>query len=94
MTHAPMRSSEAQQKQKWLKLNMSKGQGVGRPKGLTSSATKREKSEKDTKYNRSRINVGEEFGGWTDLKTRFGLKIRAEVGTLLLDSKLITKSHI
>ena len=26
MTHAPMRSSEAQQKQKWRKLNMSKGQ--------------------------------------------------------------------
>ena len=26
MTHASMRSSEAQQKQKWRKLNMSKGQ--------------------------------------------------------------------
>ena len=27
----------------------------------------------------------EEFGRWTDLKTRFGLKTRAEVGTILLD---------
>ena len=85
MTHAQMRSSEAQQKQKWLKLNMLKGQGVGRPKGLNSSAAKREKSENDAKYNRSRINIGEEFGRWTDLKTRFGLKICAEVGTILLD---------
>ena len=34
---------------------------------------------------RSRINIGEEFGRWTDLKTRFGLKTRAEVGTILLD---------
>ena len=55
---------------------------VGR---LTSSATKREKSENDAKCNRSRINIGEEFGRWTDLNTRFGLKTRAEVGTILLD---------
>ena len=58
---------------------------VGRPNRLTSSATKREKSENDAKCNRSRINIGEEFGRWTDLKTRFGLKTRAEVGTILLD---------
>ena len=58
---------------------------VGRPNRLTSSATKREKLENDAKCNRSRINIGEEFGRWTDLKTRFGLKTRAEVGTILLD---------
>ena len=59
---------------------------VGRPNRLTSSATKREKSENDAaKCNRSRINIGEEFGRWTDLKTRFGPKTRAEVGTILLD---------
>ena len=63
MTHAPMRSSEAQQNQKWRKL------GVGRPNRLTPSATKREKSENNAKCNRSRINIGEEFGRWTDLKT-------------------------
>ena len=85
MTHAPMRSSEAQQKQKWRKLNMSKGQELERPKRQTSSATKREKSENDAKCNRRRINIGEEFGRWTDLKNRFGLKTRAEVGTILLD---------
>ena len=58
---------------------------VGRPYRLTSSATKREKSENDAKCNRSRINISEEFGRWTDLKTRFGLKTSAEVGTILLD---------
>ena len=58
---------------------------VGRPKRQTSSATKREKSENDAKCNRRRINIGEEFGRWTDLKNRFGLKTRAEVGTILLD---------
>ena len=35
--------------------------------------------------NRSRINIGEEFGRWTDLKNRFGLKTHAKVGTILLD---------
>ena len=35
--------------------------------------------------NRRRIHIGEEFGRWTDLKNRFGLKTRAEVGTILLD---------
>ena len=58
---------------------------VGRPNRLTISATKREKSVNDTKCNRSRTNIDEEFGRWTDLKTRFGLKTRAEVGTILLD---------
>ena len=58
---------------------------VGRPNRLTSSDTKREKSENDAKCNRSRINIGEEFGRCTDLKTRFRLKTRAEVGTILLD---------
>ena len=43
------------------------------------------KSEKDAKCNRRRINIGEEFGRWTDLKNRFRLKTRAEVGTILLD---------
>ena len=40
MTHAPMRSSEAQQKQ----IEHVKRARVGRPNRLTSSATKREKS--------------------------------------------------
>ena len=47
---------------------------VLRPKRQTSSATKREKSENDAKCNRRRINIGEEFGRWTDLKK----KIRTE----------------
>ena len=54
---------------------MSKGQEL---EDLTSSASNREKSENDAKCNRSRINIGEEFGRWTDLKTRFGLKTCAE----------------
>ena len=54
---------------------------VGRPNRLTSSDTNREKSENDAKCYRSRINIGEEFGRWTDL----GLKTRAEVETSLLD---------
>ena len=58
---------------------------IGRPKGLTSSATKRKKSENDAKCNRSRINIGEEFGRWTDLNNLFGLKTHAEVGTILHD---------
>ena len=64
---------------------MSKGQEL---EDLTAShllPQKREKSENDAKFNRSRINIGEEFGRWTDLKTLFGLKTRAEVGTILLD---------
>ena len=64
---------------------MSKGQEL---EDLTAShllPEKREKSENDAKCNRSRINIGEEFGRWTDLKTRFGLKTRAEVGRILLD---------
>ena len=44
---------------------------VGKPNCLTSSATKREKSENDAKCKRSRINIGEEFGRWTDLKIRW-----------------------
>ena len=60
---------------------------VGRPNRLTSSASKREKSENDAKCNRSRKNIGEEFGRWTDLKTRFRLKTRAEVGTILSFTK-------
>ena len=40
---------------------------VGRPNRLTSSATKREKSENNAKCNRSRINIGEEFGPVADL---------------------------
>ena len=87
MTHAPMRSSEAQHKQKWQKLNMSNGQELEDSHHLPQ---KREKSENDAKCNRSRINIGEEFGRWTDLKTHFGLKTRAEVGQV----GLITKSHI
>ena len=64
---------------------MSKGQEL---EDLTTShllPQKREKSENDAQCNRSRINIGEEFGRWTDLKTRFGLKTRAKVGTILLD---------
>ena len=72
-------------KKKMAEIEHVKSARVGRPYRLTSSATKREKSENDAKCNRSRINIGEEFGRWTDLKTRFGLKTRAEVGTILLD---------
>ena len=58
---------------------------VGRPKRLTASVTKRKKSENDAKCNRSRINIDQELGRWTDLKDLFGLKTHAEVGTILLD---------
>ena len=64
---------------------MSKGQEL---KDLTAShhLPQKERNQRiDAKCNRSRINIGEEFGRWTDLKTRFGLKTRAEVGTILLD---------
>ena len=72
-------------KTKMAEIEHVKRARVGRPNHRTSSATKREKSENDAKCNRSRINIGEEFGRWTVLKTRFGLKTRAEVGTILLD---------
>ena len=47
MTHAPMRSSEAQQKQKWRILNMSKGQEL---EDLTSShlLSQKERNQKTT----------------------------------------------
>ena len=67
---------------------------VGRPNRLTSSATKREKSENDAKWNRSRIHMGEEFGRWTELKTRFGLKHAQRWERFYLTGRLITKSHI
>ena len=72
------------------KIKMEKFEHVKRPrvlrhKRLISSATKREKSENDAKCNSSRINIGEEFGRWTDLKNLFRLKTHAEVGTILLD---------
>ena len=51
MTHAPMRSSEAQQKTKMAEIEHVKRARVGRPYHLTSSATKREKSENDAKCN-------------------------------------------
>ena len=72
-------------KTKMAEIKHVKRARVGRPNRLTSSATKRERSENDAKCNRSRINIGEEFGRWTDLKPRFRLKTRAEVGTILLD---------
>ena len=59
---------------------MSKGQEL---EDLTASHHLQ--SENDAKCNRSRINIGEEFGRWTDLKICFGLETRAEVGTILLD---------
>ena len=80
MTHAPMRLSEAQ-----AEIEHVKRARVGRPRRLTSSATKRKKSENDAKCNRSRINICEEFGYWTDLKNLFGLKTHAEMETILLD---------
>ena len=46
---------------------------------------KKKKSENDAKCNRIRINIGQEFGRWTDLKDLVGLKTHAEVGTILLD---------
>ena len=49
------------------------------------SASHHQKSENDAKCNRSRINISEEFGRWTDLKNLFGLKTHAEVETILLD---------
>ena len=70
-------------KTKMAEIEHVKRARVGRPKLLTSSATKREKSENDAKCNRSRINIDEEFGHWTDLKNRFGLKTHAELGTIL-----------
>ena len=41
MTHAPMRSSEAQQNQKMAEIEHVKRARVGRPNRLTSSATNR-----------------------------------------------------
>ena len=64
---------------------MSKGQELEDLSAKHHLPQKREKSENDAKCNRRRINIGEEFGRWTDLKNRFGLKTRAEVGTILLD---------
>ena len=64
-----MRSSEAQQKQKWQKLNMSKGQESEDLSAKHHLPQNKEKSENDAKCNRRRINIGEEFGRWTDLKT-------------------------
>ena len=53
MTHAPMRSSEAQQKQKWRKLNMSKGQEL---EDLTASHLLPQKERNQ----RTTLNVIEE----------------------------------
>ena len=64
---------------------MSKGQEL-EDLSASASATKRKKSENSAKCNRSRINSGQEFAHWTDLKDLFKLKTHAEVGTILLDS--------
>ena len=64
---------------------MSKGQELEDLSAKHHLPQKESKSENDAKCNRRRINIGEEFGRWTDLKDRFGLKTRAEVGTILLD---------
>ena len=65
---------------------MSKGQELEDQSAPHHLPQKRKKSENDAKCNRSRINIGEEFGRWTDLKNLFGLKTHAEMGTILLDS--------
>ena len=64
---------------------MSKGQELEDLSAKHHLPPKKEKSDNDAKCNRRRINIGEEFGRWTDMKKRFGLKTRAEVGPILLD---------
>ena len=57
----------------------------GRPSILTASAKKRKKSEHSMKWNKTRINIGGEFGRWSNLKELLQLKTHAEVATVLLD---------
>ena len=57
----------------------------GRPKTLTLSDKKRKKSECDSKWNKSRINIGSEFDRWNSLKEQLSLKTHAEMAKLLLD---------
>ena len=64
---------------------MSKGQELKDRSASHRLPQKKKKLENHAKCNRSRINIGEEFGRWTDLKNLFGLKTHAEMGTILLD---------
>lgn len=57
----------------------------GRPQVLTLSAKKRKKSVLDAKWNKCRINMGEEIGRWNTLKTSLGVKSHADVAKILLD---------
>ena len=74
---------------RYQRQKMSENESVkkerGRPKSLTSSAKKRKKSANDAKWNKSRINIGGEFGRWNHLKELHQLKTHAEVATILLD---------
>ena len=83
MMHAPMQLRKRRQN-KMAEIEHVKRARIGRPKRLTASAIKRKKLENGAKC-RSRINIGQEFGRWTDLKDLFGLKTHAEVGAILLD---------
>lgn len=57
----------------------------GRPVSLTLSAKKKKKAALDSKWNKSRINIGQEITRWNNLKAEMNLQTHADVAGFLID---------
>ncbi|XP_008294770.1 uncharacterized protein LOC103368241 [Stegastes partitus] len=64
-----------------------------RPKRIRSAEHKQKKKHYDQSRAKTRINIGEAFQRWRDLRELKGMKTDAEVAVFLLDSYLRTKSE-
>ncbi|XP_023137873.1 uncharacterized protein si:ch211-40k21.5 [Amphiprion ocellaris] len=65
----------------------------GRPRRIRSAEHKLKKTGYDQSRAKTRINIGEAFQRWRDLRELKGMKTDAEVAVFLLDSYLQTKSE-
>ena len=52
---------------------------------MTDSAKKRKKSELDARWNKSRINIGQEIERWDALKVQLEMKSHADLAGFLID---------
>ena len=61
------------------------GRPAGRPVSLTNSAKKRKKFERNTRCNRPKVYIGNQFDQWIAVKEEIGVNSHAEVAKVLLD---------
>ncbi|XP_061167506.1 uncharacterized protein LOC133176400 [Saccostrea echinata] len=66
----------------------------GPKRKLTDSARKRNKKEANSKLNKNRIYIGDQYDRWTELKTDLHLNNNTEVAKILLDRYLATQPPI